>query len=78
MNVFYQETFNFEEIDEIYDVINTVLIGCFENLNTNDYPIVIIENMNRGGITLICDYLIALVNLNKPLQNIVVIEIMQM
>ena len=67
MNVIYQETFLFDETDKILDVINKVLIGCFQNFYTNNYPIVIIENMNGGGNTQICDYLIALVNLNKPL-----------
>ena len=64
MNVIYQESFLFDDIDQ---AINT-LMECFFNFYSkgNDYPIVIIENMNGGGFTHICDYLIALVNLNKP------------
>ena len=67
MNIIYQSTFSFDTDDEIFEAINEVLIECFANFYTNDYPIVIIENMKGGGNTLICDYLIALVNLNKPL-----------
>ena len=65
MNVIYQDSFLFDNYDE---VINT-LRDCFLNFHAkgNNYPIVIIENMNGGGNTLICDYLIALTNLNKPL-----------
>ena len=63
MNVIYQESFSF---DDSIEVVN-ILIKCFNNFYKNDYPIVIIENMNGGGSTFICDYLIALVNLNKPL-----------
>ena len=65
MNVIYQESFLFDDMDQ---AINT-LMECFFNFYSkgNDYPIVIIENMNGGGFTHICDYLIALVNLNKPL-----------
>ena len=67
MNIIYQETFSFDNLEEIFNVINKVLIDCFVDFYTNEYPIVIIENMNGGGNTLICDYLIALINLNKPL-----------
>ena len=65
INVIYQETFLFDNVNQ---AINT-LMECFSNFYSkgNDYPIAIIENMNGGGDTLLCDYFIALVNLNKPL-----------
>ena len=63
MNVIYQETFSFEDMSSTINL----LMECFINFYKNDFPIVFIENMNGGGNTIICDYLIALVNLNKPL-----------
>lgn len=65
MNVIYQESFSFDDSEKVIDTLKE----CFYSFhtNTNDYPIVIIENMNGGGKTIICDYLIAFVNLNKPL-----------
>ena len=65
MNVIYQESFSFDDWQMVIDTLKE----CFYNFytNNNDYPLVIIENMNGGGLTKICDYLIAFVNLNKPL-----------
>ena len=65
MNVIYQESFSFDDWQMVIDTLKE----CFYNFytNNNDYPLVIIENMNGGGFTKICDYLIAFVNLNKPL-----------
>ena len=65
MNVIYQESFSFDDWEKASDTLKE----CFYSFHTNnnDYPIVIIENMNGGGVTVICDYLIAFVNLNKPL-----------
>ena len=65
MNVIYQESFSFDD----YQMAIDTLKECFYKFHTNnnDYPIVIIENMNGGGTTVVCDYLIAFVNLNKPL-----------
>ena len=55
-----------EDFDDYISAAN-LLINCFKLFYTNDYPIVIIEDMNGGGSTFVCDYFIALVNLNKPL-----------
>ena len=54
MNIIYQESFSFDDDEK---VINT-LKECFYEFHTNnnDYPIVIIENMNGGGSTLICEF----------------------
>ena len=63
INVIHQNTFLFDDVNK---VIND-MINCFIQFYTNDYPIVIIEDYNGGGTTIVCDYLIALVNLNKQL-----------
>ena len=40
MNIIYQSTFSFDTDNEIFEAINKVLIECFTNFYTNDYPIV--------------------------------------
>ena len=63
INVIYQDSFSFDD----YNGVVTFLAECFVMFYKNDYPIIIIEDKNGGGTTIVCDYFIALVNLNKPL-----------
>ena len=47
VNVYYQNSFSFEIVDEMGLIEN--LINCQYNFLNNDYPIVVIEDTNGGG-----------------------------
>ena len=61
VNVIYQNTFfpsNLEESIIFFD-------ECFSSFDNNYYPIIIIEDFNRGGYGRLADLLISYINLNK-------------
>lgn len=65
VNIIVQTSFNIEDESQIQDFIN-LLGGCFDNFYENDYPIIIIENMNAGGIVILADIFKEYLNLNHP------------
>ena len=68
MNVIYQNSFKFEKIGEEDNLIiaSKILDKCFENFDKNNYPIIVIEDLNGGGLVSVANYLTEYLNLNKP------------
>ena len=47
-------------------ISSKILDKYFENFDKNNYPIIVIEDLNGGGLESVANYLTEYLNLNKP------------
>ena len=65
VNVIFQSTFT------VQDLVGSInfLGDCFDLFDDNNYPIVVIESNNNGGLVLLANYFKSFLNLNIPNVN---------
>ena len=61
VNVIFQNSFMISDLDKGYKFFDE----CFESFDNNNYPIIVIENFNGGGITNLASYFKHYLNLYK-------------
>ena len=68
VNVIYQNSFSFEKEgkEEGWIIATKIIDKCFEKFDKNNFPIVVIEDFNKGGLLSVANYLTEYLNLNKP------------
>ena len=62
VNVIYQSSFTSSNLEKSFEFFDQ----CFASFDNNNYPIVIIENFNGGGVADLANYFKSYLNINKP------------
>ena len=68
VNVIYQNNFRFAGLShaENVEIGLNILDTCFKKFDNNNYPIIVIEDFNGGGLKLIADHFTEYLNIRNP------------